>query len=141
MYTETQEERDRKMAEYFSEATLAKGKKKPSESNALTSKIIKWFKASGGIARRVNVMGIYMQDKGKYRPSGMLKGYEDIDACMPVRGLGLKIAIEVKVGKDYQKPEQVVRQQEIESVGGVYLIAKDYEQFVRDITAVLSRYN
>jgi len=140
-YTETQEERDRKMAEYFSEATLAKGKKAQSPANKLTSQIIKWFIASGGTARRINVMGIYDGKTGKYRKSGMRSGMEDVSACFPVHGIGLSIGVEVKIGKDRQSEDQKIRQAELEKAGGVYIIAKTYEGFVDSMANVLSKYN
>lgn len=142
MYTETQEERDRKMADYFSEATLAKGKKAQSPANKLTSQVVKWFIAHGGTAGRVNTGGTYDAKIGKFRTSGSKKGFEDVSACFPVTPLriGLNIGVEIKIGKDRQSEDQKIRQAELEKAGGVYLIAKDYDSFVRDINEVLSRY-
>jgi hypothetical protein len=46
----------------------------------------------------------------------------------------------VKIGRDKQSPEQIARQQEINSCGGIYLVAKDMTSFNKDFTAALARY-
>lgn len=130
--------------EYFNPKLLAKGKKAQSPSNKLTSDIILYIRLLGGYARRVNVMGVYDSAKGAYRKSGMKKGYEDIDVIFPVKinniKFGLKVAVEVKIGKDKQSPEQIDRQREIESCGGIYLVAKNMESFEKDFTSAIGKY-
>jgi hypothetical protein len=145
--TMTQEEIDAEYARqkaFFDPKLLAKGKKPQSPSNKLTSDIIEYIRLLGGYARRVNVQGTYDAAKGAYRKSGMKKGFEDIDVIMPINingiKVGLKCAIEVKIGRDKQSPEQIARQQEINSCGGIYLVAKDMTSFNKDFTAALARY-
>ncbi len=130
--------------EYFNPKLLAKGKKPQSPSNKLTSDIILYIRLLDGFARRVNVQGTYDAAKGTYRKSGMRKGFEDIDVIFPIKingiKVGLKVAVEVKIGKDKQSTEQIERQREIESCGGIYLVAKDMVSFEKEFSSALSRY-
>lgn len=122
----------------------SKKKKKQSPANALTSAIKKYVELCGGCAARVNVMGIFDQSTGKYRTSGSTKGFEDVDATMPITiagvKVGLKVAIEVKIGKDRQSDDQKLRQEEVNRCGGVYIIAKTFDQFKQDWDNVKHRY-
>lgn len=114
-----------------------KGKQSP--ANALTDAICKYVRSLGGAAARINVMGIYDEKMGKFRPSGSTRGVEDVDCVKPiyVRTLtsdqpikvGLKVAVEVKIGKDRQSDDQKKRQAAVEASGGVYIIAKTFDQF------------
>lgn len=52
------------------------------------------------------------------------KGSGDILACSPY---GRWIEVEAKFGKNGQQPEQVLRQQQIESRGGVYIVARSID--------------
>lgn len=111
-----------------------------STSNVYSDMAKRWLNMYGGAGRRVNVTGIFDKDKGVYRKSGMKRGFEDVDGILPINlGLssgekvGLKVAIEVKVGKDKQSPEQLEREKEVNSAGGVYVFFKTPEQFVCDI--------
>jgi hypothetical protein len=102
----------------------------------------RWLYIYGGAGRRVNVMGIFDKETGRYRKSGMKRGFEDVDGILPLdvglkQKIGLKLAIEVKVNKDKQTPEQIKRQLEVESAGGVYVFFKTPEQFVLDIHTLL----
>lgn len=110
-------------------------------ANVASSIAIRWLGMYGGIGRRVNVQGIYDPKTGKWRPSGMKKGFEDVDGVLPITiggvKVGLKIAIEVKIGKDTHKPEQIERQREIENAGGAYIIYRTSDQFVHDIHVVI----
>ena len=131
--------------ELFLKAFPEKKKKtKQSPANALTDAIIKYVRLCGGAAARVNVMGIYDQSTGKYRTSGSTKGYEDVDTTLPVTisGLrvGLKVAVEVKIGKDRQSEDQKLRQQEVTDAGGVYIIAKTFDQFKKDFDEIKVRF-
>lgn len=112
---------------------------KQSPANALTDAIIKYVRSLGGSAARINVMGIYDQKMGKYRTSGSTKGVEDVDCTKPIYvrtltsdepiKIGLKVAVEVKIGADKQSEHQIKRQAAVESAGGVYIIAKTFDQF------------
>ena len=106
-----------------------------SRSNQLTKDIIRLVEKSGGAARRVNTLGVMRN--GRYTKSGMRRGFEDVDAVIPLRigkqTIGLKVAIEVKIGKDRQSKEQKIRQREVEEAGGIYLVAKNLEDFITDL--------
>lgn len=45
---------------------------------------------------------------------------------------GIAVAIEVKWGKDKMSSDQLKIKAEIERTGGVYIIARTWEQFVED---------
>lgn len=107
----------------------------PSPANRLTAQVIEFIETNGGCARRVNTQGQW--DGKKWRKSGMKKGFEDVDAVLPIRFgsivFGLKVAIEIKIGRDQQSPEQQARQKEIQKAGGIYLVAKTLDQFRQDL--------
>lgn len=106
---------------------------KPSPASILTDEVIRFVKANGGTARRVNSMGIYDEVLNKWRTSMTRRGYEDVDATMCVRfgnlKFGFKIGVEIKIGGDTQSQYQKKRQQELEAAGGQYWIVKDIDSF------------
>lgn len=121
---------------YFSAARLSKGKKS-SPANQLTDRVIRWLESIGGAGRRVNTQGQYDSSKGIWRKSGMKKGFEDVDAIYPLvlNGvkIGIKLAIEIKIGKDRLSDDQKERMAEVEKCGGFYIVAKDIEQTIADV--------
>jgi len=130
----TDEER---RAAYFG-ANLRIGKKK-SPSNSLTQAVIDYVKLNGGIARRVNTQGTYVEAQynergvqvkgtGAYRKSGMKRGFEDVSCIIPPHGKYL--AVEIKIERDKLSPEQIERKAEVERVGGIYYEAKDINSFI-----------
>jgi len=126
---------------YFDKDYMLKRGKKKSRSSELESGIIKWVKLQGGAARRVNTQGQYDEKRQMWRPSGMKRGFEDVDATMkiPVIGkgyIGIKIAIEVKIGRDKMSEYQVARQKEVADAGGYYIVAKDMDQFMYDWNSI-----
>lgn len=127
---------------YFGENVMKRRKKKQSPSNALTDAVIKYIKANGGAARRVNSQGQWDESLGKFRPSGMLKGFEDIDAIKPIDvcgfKVGLKVAIEVKTGKDKLSEHQIKRKQEVEKCHAIYYECKDIDSFIKFWDAMIS---
>lgn len=108
---------------------------KPSPASILTDEVIRFVKANGGTARRVNSMGIYDEVLNKWRTSMTRRGYEDVDATMCVRfgnlKFGFKIGVEIKIGGDTQSQYQKKRQQELEAAGGQYWIIKDFDTFTK----------
>lgn len=114
-----QEERDR------IHAMLGPKKgKKPSASSSLTDAVIKYFKLHGGNAYRINTVGIYDKEMGGLRNSGMKKGLPDVIGIYK----GQFIGVEIKIGKDRQSDYQKEREQEINAAGGLYFIAKTFDQ-------------
>jgi hypothetical protein len=94
-------------------------------ANKLTKQIIDFIKFSGGMAERVNSMGIYDAKLGKYRPSGSRTGTADISATFQ----GRSIKIEVKIGRDRLSPAQKKYADEVTKAGGLYYVANNYADF------------
>ena len=79
------------------------------------------------VAYRVNNVGVWDKAKGVHRGGNTEKGLPDIWCCMD----GRFVVIEVKAGKDRQREEQKHRQFEIERAGGVYLIVRSKDEFLK----------
>lgn len=94
-------------------------------ANGLTKMIIEYIRLRGGLAERINSMGIYDQKLKQYRPSGSRKGTADVSATFK----GKSLRVEVKIGADRQSDDQ--RKYELEHVaaGGYYFIAKNFTEF------------
>lgn len=76
------------------------------------------------------------EEKGRYIPrSKAAKGSGDITAIIPP--LGRRLDIEVKYGKDRQSDDQKKFQAELESMGGIYIIVRTWEDFYHQITKIL----
>ena len=115
---------------------------KDTSANGLTKCIIFWINAMGGQAERISNQGQYREGKkidvgtgeiaykkqlpGKWTPGQGTKGTADISAT--IRGGSVKI--EVKYGRDVQSDAQKQYQEMIEKAGGVYIIAKTFDDFV-----------
>lgn len=115
---------------------------KDTSANGLTKCIIFWINAMGGQAERISNQGQYREGKkidvgtgeiaytkqlpGKWTPGQGTKGTADISAT--IRGRSVKI--EVKYGRDVQSDAQKQYQEMIEKAGGVYYIAKSFDDFV-----------
>lgn len=56
------------------------------------------------------------------------RGSSDIIGILPD---GRFLGVEVKIGKDKQKPEQVIFQERIERNGGVYILIYDIQDLIR----------
>ncbi len=119
---------------------LPKPKYEDRTANGLTKCIIDYIKFSGGQAERINSTGrpidqrkTYTDVLGRTRQVGGYKwvfgtgtkGTADISATIN----GKSIKIEVKIGNDKQSEAQEKYQCEIERAGGIYVIAKTFEQF------------
>jgi hypothetical protein len=119
-------------------------KKKSSPANQLTSDIMDYLLDRNCAVARINTTGIYDEKLGRYRKSGSTNGVEDISCTYPldVKGItiGLTIAIEIKIGKDKMSDDQKKRKQRIELAGGIYLVAKDLQQFKDDLENHLTKY-
>jgi len=119
---------------------IPKPKYNDKTANGLTSCIIAWIRLHGYQAERINVTGrqidqrkVYTDCLGNQRQTGSLKwipasgtrGSADISATIK----GLSVKIEVKIGRDYQRPAQKEYQKQVEAAGGLYIIASTFEQF------------
>ena len=108
-------------------------------ANGLTNAIIKFLQFSGWQAERISVTGRPIDERktfvdvlghtrqvGRVRwiPGSMQPGTADISATVK----GKSVKIEVKI-RDRQSEAQRRYQREVESAGGVYIIATSFEQF------------
>lgn len=110
-------------------------------ANGLTRCVIDWITLNGGQAERITNTGRMIDNRktytdvvGRTKTIGSTKwipgtgknGTSDISAT--IRGRSVKI--EVKIGKDRQSDDQRTYQIEVEQAGGVYLIVKNFKDFV-----------
>ncbi len=97
-------------------------------ANGLTRCIIDFIRFSG---RRIvtDVLG-YRRVIGsmKWIPGTGTRGTADISAIY----LGKSVKIEVKIDRDRQSAAQKEYQQSIEASGGIYLIARSFNEFYQD---------
>lgn len=107
---------------------VARGSKKKSPANELTSAISQYIESKGGYAFRVNTQGNYSEKQGRFILSGATKGVSDLVACYD----GLLIGIEIKIGRDQQSDVQKRFQERVEGSGGKYIIARTLDQFKAD---------
>ena len=77
----------------------------------------------------LNTQGTYNKKLGKYIYSGAKRGMADISAVIN----GKHISIEVKVGKDKPRPEQLKVKEQVEQAGGVYIFVSSFDNFLSQI--------
>ena len=121
-------------------------------SNGLTRLIIRYLKFHGWQAERISTTGRVIDNRKKvsnvlgqqyyvgsttWIPGSGTKGSADISATVQ----GRSIKVEVKIGKDRQSEAQKNYQQDIERAGGVYMIARDFEQFVSELNQIINLNN
>jgi hypothetical protein len=109
-------------------------------ANGLTKCIVHFLNLNGHQAERISNTGRQLDNRksvvdvlGRKQTIGSCKwikgsgtnGTADISATI----YGLSIKVEVKIGMDKQSNDQKLYQEQIESAGGVYIIAKSFEQF------------
>lgn len=109
-------------------------------ANGLTNCIVDFLNLSGQFAERHSNEGrvidgrkTYTDVLGRTKTIGSIKrinssqknGTSDIKAVIQ----GRMVAIEVKYGKDRQSENQKKYQKQIESAGGIYMIAKTFDDF------------
>ena len=116
------------------------------DANGLTKCIIDYIRMTGGQAERISVTGRKINGKkvftdaagckrqigkDKYIKSNMRKGSADISATIA----GRSVKIEVKIGKDRQSQAQREYEEEIKRAGGIYFIAKSFDDFLEKLEA------
>jgi len=114
---------------------------KESGANDLTRLVIDFIQFNGYQAERISSQGQYRDGKkivtdviGRQRTIGSgiwtkgssTKGTADISATIK----GRSIKIEIKWGKDIQSNNQKDYQNSIENSGGIYIIVKNFDDFV-----------
>jgi hypothetical protein len=119
---------------------VVKTKYSDKTANGLTKAIISWINLNGYQAERISTTGRYVDNSkivtdvlgnrkkigsGKYIKGTGTNGSADISATIK----GKSIKIEVKIGKDKQSEAQIKYQQMIEKAGGIYFIAKNFDEF------------
>lgn len=97
-----------------------------SVTNDTTKAILNYLYNLGILAWRQNTTGIPLPNGG-FRP-GSKKGVGDIVAVLPPSGRHCEI--EIKSGRDKMRPEQIGQQKNVEAMGGIYLVVKDYPDFL-----------
>ncbi len=120
---------------------VAKRKYTDANANGLTKCIIDWIKANGYQAERISNTGRYIDNSkivtdsmgfqkkigsGQYIKGTGTNGTADISATIK----GRSIKCEVKIGKDRQSEAQKKYQADIERAGGIYIIVKDFDEFM-----------
>ena len=94
------------------------------KANGLQLAIIYFLTWNGHRATRVSSSGRMV--KGKWIPGPTRKGASDVSATI----FGKSVMLEIKVGTDRPRPEQL-REQELErKAGGVYEFVKSFEEFL-----------
>lgn len=93
-------------------------------ANGLTTFIMNFIKWEGYRATRINVSG--RQIKGKWIPSSTRRGTADISATLR----GKSVMIEIKVGRDKPRPEQLAEQERERNAGGVYEFIHNPDEFL-----------
>lgn len=109
---------------------LVKQRFKDTTANDLTKTII-WdmYHVRGGAAYRINNGAVYDKKRNVYRKGVQRKGIPDIIGIIDGKFYG----IEVKIGKDRQSADQKEIEKEINDSGGVYFIAKSYDDYLSKI--------
>ena len=123
--------------------------KMPSDdsANGLTKCIIQFLLASGHFAERISNQGQYRDNtkevsdvlgrkykvgSGQWTKGQGTLGTADISA--QIRRLGdqyaIPVKIEVKFGRDTQSEDQKVYAANVQQAGGVYMIARTFDQFI-----------
>jgi hypothetical protein len=117
----------------FPPHALVKKRFKDTTANDLTKTII-WdmYHIREAAAYRINNGAVYDKKQGVYRAGVQKKGVPDIIGIINGRFIG----IEVKIGKDRQSADQKLIEKEINAAGGVYFIAKSYDDYLSKINEV-----
>ena len=121
------------------EFALAKTKWSDLSANALTKSVTSFINLSGYQAERINTTGMWRQGAklkvgegirqmpGKWTKGTGTKGSADISATIN----GRSVKIEIKYGKDRQSDDQIKYQEMIEKAGGIYIIVKNFDDFIQ----------
>ena len=137
------QEEQRKKYPSVPEYALGTPKYSDKTANGLTKCIVEFLILSGWQAERINTMGRMIDNRQqvtdvlgrtktigstKYIPTTGTKGSADISATIK----GKSVKIEVKIGKDRQSEDQKRYQEMIERAGGIYWIAKTFDDFYKN---------
>ena len=144
----------------FPEFAIPPEKFSDTTANELTKTICKFITYIGGQAERISNQGQYRDNKkvvtdvlGRKRTIGSgtwtkgqgTNGTADISSTIPIKTksgavIGLSLKIEVKIGKDKMSEAQLKYKNDIEKVGGRYMIAKDFDSFLIEFRELYKTY-
>lgn len=96
------------------------------ETNAITSNIIKYLEYKGHFASRIQSQGQYIAKLGRWVKSKVRRGIGDIIACID----GRFVMIEIKYGTDRQSIYQKDVEKDVKKAGGDYWIIKTFGEFI-----------
>ena len=129
-----------KQKRYAGQPYLTRPEFKVTTANGLTAAIIAFLRLKGQQAERINSTGrpidnrqTYTDVLGHRKTIGSIKwikgtgtrGTADISATIH----GRSVKIEVKIGRDFQSDHQKEYQKQVEAAGGIYFIARTFDQF------------
>lgn len=60
----------------------------------------------------------------------------DIDGWISIRGVAVRLGIEVKRGRDTIKPGQKVYRDQLTAAGGIYIVARSVDQALADLAKI-----
>lgn len=89
-------------------------------ANGLQTWIVNYMDWSGGDGNRINTMGVVRD--GKYTKGSTKKGTGDLSCIHPCGAI--TFYLEIKVGKDTPREDQLKRQKKIQGMGGTYEFVK-----------------
>lgn len=115
------------------EYALPKTKKKKSPANQLADDISRYCKRIGAHFQRINTQGNYNAYLKKWTFSGATRGASD---CL-ITYQGKAYHVEIKIGKDKLSAGQIKFKESVESAGGVYMLAKDFESWKREFEELI----
>lgn len=133
------------------ENAIPKEKFSDKSANELTKTIIKFITYIDGQAERISSQGQYRDNtkvvtdvlgrkrtigSGQWTKGSSTLGTADISAIYK----GLSFKIEVKIGKDKMSDAQKKYKQDVERAGAVYIIAKDFDNFIIDFKNEILKY-
>ena len=104
-------------------------------ANGLTACVVAWLKYHGYFAGRVNTTGTYSHKLGRYIHSGSRKGMADVTAVIN----GRHVSIEIKIGRDRLRPEQLKVKNEVEQAGGCYIVAASFDNFLEQANKIIAQ--
>jgi Holliday junction resolvase len=119
-------------------------------ANHLTRAIIDFLRLTGNQAERISSSGRYLDNSkvitdvlgskrrvgsGRWIPGSMQKGSADISATIN----GRSVKIEVKM-KDKQSPDQKRYEEQVIRAGGLYWIARSFEEFLTFYNSLRDHY-
>lgn len=108
------------------------------EANSLTSQIVTFLNDMGHFAWRLNTMGVYDQNAGRYRKNNSINGVTDVLCVLNITGRSL--FVEIKIGKDRMKIDQEIFRDEVVKRGAIHWVINDINQFTETYREFHAKY-